>query len=70
MALIHNGIIENYESLKIDLEKKGHFFESDTDTEVLVKLIEEIQIEIGCELETAVRLALQCSGCFCNCHHS
>lgn len=60
IALIHNGIIENYESLKIELEKKGHHFESDTDTEVLVKWIEEIYHELGGgELENAVRLAMQ-----------
>jgi glutamine---fructose-6-phosphate transaminase (isomerizing) len=59
MALIHNGIIENYESLKLELEKKGHSFVSETDTEVLIKLIEEIYKEKQCALEDAVRIAMQ-----------
>ncbi|MBS4040209.1 MAG: glutamine--fructose-6-phosphate transaminase (isomerizing) [Flavobacteriales bacterium] len=59
MALIHNGIIENYESLKLELEKKGHSFVSETDTEVLIKLIEEIYKENHCALEDAVRMAMQ-----------
>lgn len=58
LALIHNGIIENYESLKIELQKRGYEFKSDTDTEVLVNLIEEIQKQEKCDLEEAVRLAL------------
>jgi glucosamine--fructose-6-phosphate aminotransferase (isomerizing) len=41
-AIIHNGIIENYASLKTELEKRGHVFASETDTEVLIHLIEEI----------------------------
>jgi len=58
LALIHNGIIENYVTLKTALESRGHTFESDTDTEVLVHLIEEIQTSKGLDLEEAVRVAL------------
>ena len=43
ISIIHNGIIENYESIKKALQKRGHQFDSETDTEVLVHLIEEIQ---------------------------
>ena len=58
LALIHNGIIENYATIKKALESRGHSFESDTDTEVLVHLIEEIQDQKDLPLEEAVRLAL------------
>ncbi|MEM1359785.1 MAG: glutamine--fructose-6-phosphate aminotransferase, partial [Bacteroidota bacterium] len=58
LALVHNGIIENYAVLKNALLKEGHSFNSDTDTEVLVHLIEEIQREGDLALEEAVRLAL------------
>ena len=58
LALIHNGIIENYDSLKKALLAKGHFFESDTDTEILVHLIEEIKNHEKVSLFEAVRLAL------------
>lgn len=57
-AIIHNGIIENYSSLKQDLKKKGHVFQSDTDTEVFIHFIEDIKEKEGCSLEEAVRLAL------------
>lgn len=57
-AIIHNGIIENYASIKQELIKQGHTFHSDTDTEVLIHLIEEIYNKGGVELEEAVRLAL------------
>jgi len=57
-AMIHNGIIENYEVLKQDLLKKGHVFQSDTDTEVFVKFIEDIYTHNQCSLEEALRLAL------------
>ena len=59
LALIHNGIIENYSSLKTELENKGHKFLSETDTEVLVHFIEDIQENNNCTLEEAVRLALK-----------
>ena len=58
IAIIHNGIIENYAALKTHLLKQGHTFSSDTDTEVFVNLIEEIQTQNSCTLEEAVRLAL------------
>ncbi len=57
-ALVHNGIIENYDILKKELISRGHEFKSDTDTEVLMHLIEEIQEQEGCDLFEAVRLAL------------
>ncbi len=58
IALIHNGIIENYHALKQALVLRGHTFSSDTDTEVLVHLIEEIQNKEKVNLVEAVRLAL------------
>lgn len=58
LAIIHNGIIENYASLKAELVKRGHVFESDTDTEVLIHLVEDIQQKEKVELEEAVRIAL------------
>lgn len=58
LALIHNGIIENYNVLKEALERLGHDFVSDTDTEVLVHLIEEYQTRDNLPLEDAVRKAL------------
>lgn len=58
LALVHNGIIENYALLKKALEKGGHVFHSETDTEVLVHLIEEIQNRDNLPLEEAVRIAL------------
>ena len=58
IAIIHNGIIENYAALKQHLQRQGHTFHSDTDTEVFVNLIEEIQKQNTCSLEEAVRLAL------------
>jgi glucosamine--fructose-6-phosphate aminotransferase (isomerizing) len=58
LAIIHNGIIENYAPLKAALMKEGHVFHSDTDTEVLVHLIEEIQDKDNLPLEEAVRVAL------------
>lgn len=59
LAIIHNGIIENYQSLKKELEKKGHKFKSQTDTEVFIHLIEEIRKNNSCTLEEAVRLSLK-----------
>ncbi len=58
LSIIHNGIIENYASIKAELIKRGHTFNSDTDTEVLVHLIEDIQLNANVELEEAVRMAL------------
>ena len=58
LVIIHNGIIENYESIKKALLKRGYTFESDTDTEVLVNLIEEIKKKEGVKLGKAVQLAL------------
>ncbi|PZV80908.1 glutamine--fructose-6-phosphate transaminase [Algoriphagus aquaeductus] len=58
-AMIHNGIIENYEVLKKDLLQKGYQFQSETDTEVFVKFIEDIYTHNNCTLEEALRLALQ-----------
>lgn len=58
LAIVHNGIIENYALIKQALEKLGHSFTSDTDTEVLVHLIEELQQRDGLRLEEAVRVAL------------
>ncbi|MDG1724927.1 MAG: glutamine--fructose-6-phosphate transaminase (isomerizing) [Bacteroidia bacterium] len=58
IALIHNGIIENYATIKKVLMQRGHEFKSETDTEVLTHLIEEIQIKEQVDLLEAVRLAL------------
>lgn len=58
LAIIHNGIIENYEPLKQELLKRGYHFKSDTDTEVLVNLIEEVQIKEKIKLGKAVQIAL------------
>lgn len=58
LTLVHNGIIENYALLKKALEKLGHTFVSETDTEVLVHLIEELQSRDALSLEEAVRVAL------------
>ncbi|EIM77185.1 glucosamine--fructose-6-phosphate aminotransferase [Nitritalea halalkaliphila LW7] len=57
-AMIHNGIIENYEVLKTDLQNKGYVFHSETDSEVFIKFIEDIHRNNDCSLEEAVRLAL------------
>lgn len=58
MALVHNGIIENYTSIKKDLISKGYSFKSETDSEVLIHFIEDIQTREQCNLEQALRLAL------------
>ena len=58
LAMIHNGIIENYATLKEELVKRGHTFISDTDTEVLVHLIEDVKQQTGVSLFEAVRVAL------------
>jgi len=59
LAIIHNGIIENYAQLKTELTNKGYSFKSDTDTEVLLNFIEEIRNNTNCSLEEAVRIALK-----------
>ena len=59
LAIIHNGIIENYAVLKAGLMKQGYTFKSDTDTEVLVQLIEYTEVNKHVDLKTAVQLALQ-----------
>lgn len=59
LAMIHNGIIENYNQLKHELLNKGYTFSSDTDTEVLLKFIEDIQVNNNVGLEEAVRIALK-----------
>lgn len=59
IAMIHNGIIENYASLKQELLSKGYVFESETDTEVLLNFIDDILDNNNCSLEEAVRVALK-----------
>ena len=59
IALIHNGIIENYDSIKRELTKRGYVFHSDTDTEVLVNLIEDVKTKENVKLGKAVQIALQ-----------
>ncbi len=59
LAMIHNGIIENYALIKKELENKGYTFTSDTDTEVLLNFIDDIQQHNDCSLEEAVRVALK-----------
>ena len=58
ISIIHNGIIENYAILKKELQSRGYVFKSDTDTEVLVNLIEDIRINESVLLDEAVRIAL------------
>ena len=58
IVIIHNGIIENYEPLKKELLKRGYTFTSDTDTEVLVNLIEDVKIKENIKLGKAVQIAL------------
>jgi len=58
LVIIHNGIIENYEPLKQELINRGYTFKSDTDTEVLVNLIEEVKKKENCKLGKAVQIAL------------
>ena len=58
LAIIHNGIIENYATIKQNLIRKGHVFRSETDSEVLIQFIEDIRKETGSSLEEAVRQAL------------
>lgn len=66
LAMIHNGIIENYSQIKQELVKKGYEFTSDTDTEVLLNFIEDIQTNNKSSLEEALRIALKrVSGAYC-----
>ena len=66
LSIIHNGIIENYAQLKTELTKKGYSFVSDTDTEVLLNFIEDIQKNNDCPLEEALRIALKrVTGAYC-----
>ncbi|MBP0902739.1 glutamine--fructose-6-phosphate transaminase (isomerizing) [Mariniflexile gromovii] len=58
LVIIHNGIIENYESLKQELISRGYTFKSDTDTEVLINLIEDVKIQENVKLGQAVQIAL------------
>ena len=58
IAIIHNGIIENYDSIKKELINRGYTFKSDTDTEVLVNLIEDVKIQENIKLGKAVQIAL------------
>lgn len=59
LVIIHNGIIENYDPLKKELIKRGYIFKSDTDTEVLINLIEDVQKNEGVSLAKATQLALK-----------
>ncbi len=66
LAMIHNGIIENYAQIKKELSNKGYSFTSDTDTEVLLNFIEDIKKNNDCNLEEAVRVALKrITGAYC-----
>lgn len=59
LVIIHNGIIENYASIKEGLKKRGHTFLSQTDTEVLAHLIEDVMVHEKCKLSAAVLAALK-----------
>ena len=59
LAMLHNGIIENYAPIKKELIAKGYTFKSDTDTEVLLNFIQDIQDNNKCDLEEALRIALK-----------
>ena len=66
ISMIHNGIIENYALIKQELLNKGYQFKSDTDTEVLLNFIEDIQKNNDCKLEEAIRIALKrVTGAYC-----
>jgi len=58
LVIVHNGIIENYDTLKKELINRGYVFQSDTDTEVLINLIEEVKKHEACKLGKAVQIAL------------
>jgi len=59
LAIVHNGIIENYTQLRQELLNKGHRFQSETDTEVLIHFVDEVRNNNRCSLEEAVRIALR-----------
>lgn len=59
LCIIHNGIVENHDTLRKELMERGYEFKSETDTEVLINLIEEIKIKEGVKLGKAVQLALK-----------
>ncbi len=59
LAIVHNGIIENYSQLRQELLNKGHRFQSETDTEVLIHFVEEVRNNNRCSLEEALRIALR-----------
>ena len=66
LAMIHNGIIENYNQIKQELLNKHYTFTSETDTEVLLNFIEDIKLNNDCSLEEALRIALKrVSGAYC-----
>lgn len=66
IAMIHNGIIENYAQLKSELLSKGYTFKSDTDTEVLLNFIEYVKKTNQCSLEEAIRISLKrVTGAYC-----
>jgi len=58
LVIVHNGIIENYDTIKKELITRGYTFKSDTDTEVLINLIEEVKIKNNCKLGYAIQMAL------------
>ncbi|MFZ3273242.1 MAG: class II glutamine amidotransferase, partial [Lutibacter sp.] len=58
LVIVHNGIIENYDTIKKELITRGYTFKSDTDTEVLINLIEEVKTKNNCKLGKAVQMAL------------
>ena len=66
LVIVHNGIIENYASLKKELQHRGFQFQSDTDTEVLVNLIEDVQQQKGIKLGKAVQVALSSNWGLCH----
>ncbi len=68
LVIVHNGIIENYDTLKKELITRGYVFKSDTDTEVLVNLIEEVKKQENCKLGKAVQISINpgnWSLCYC-----
>ena len=69
LVIIHNGIIENYDTIKKELIKRGYQFHSDTDTEVLVNLIEDVQLKEGVKLGKADCDCVKPNGrrlCYCS----